>query len=137
MNRWKICQLVCVFAILSLVASVTGCSGFTVFGKKVYGIAPKLHNGETVTIGTDIDLVRIALEDGYDWEGSFSDPTMLKLESKGPVYGKDGFEAIVWVYQVAHSGRTSLRVTGEPKCRKDATPCSTPSVVYQVEIVVR
>lgn len=78
-----------------------------------------------------------ALEDGYDWEGDFSDPTMFKFQSKAPVYGKDGFKAILWTYQVAHPGKTSLRVVGEPTCRKDPTPCSTPSVSYQVEIVIQ
>lgn len=58
MRRWKVRQVVCLVAIIGLVAMTTGCSGFNFFIKKAYGIAPKLDDGKTITLASDIQLSR-------------------------------------------------------------------------------
>jgi hypothetical protein len=106
----------------------------TVTPGKGYGVGPD-HNGGIIALDPDTDLVRLVLEDGWDWSVQV-DPTFLRLQQYGPVHGQ-GFTAQLWLYKLLRAGETRITATGTPMCRTAANSCADPDRFYSVTIRTR
>lgn len=91
----------------------------SVVSGKGFGVTSS-DDGGTVAIPGDTDLVRLALEDEYDWQVHV-DPAFLRLEQSGPVQGQ-GFTARLWLFRLLRLGETDITADGSCK-----VSCVTPS----------
>jgi hypothetical protein len=83
-----------------------------------------------VSVGGEL---RVVLPANATWNLASTKPSALKLKSasSGSIGGSD---LKIWMFDVLEAGRFVLRATGEPLCRKDAPPCSQPTLEYNFTI---
>lgn len=91
--------------------------------------------GKTITV-TNGTIVRVVVDDGYDWSLSASDPSLLEPSTSGPITGQ-GFTAFAMNVKAVKTGQTQVRAAGDPQCRKAAPPCATPSKTYEFTLIIR
>jgi hypothetical protein len=88
-------------------------------------------NGRTIGLRLGERLL-VALGDDLEWAVDVDDPAVVsRVPNITPVGGSQG------VYQADRVGRTRLRATGDPACRKAQPPCAQPSRTFQVQITVQ
>jgi hypothetical protein len=100
-----------------------------------FGVVMPDNAGKTVTVSTGT-IVRIVVDDGYDWSLSASDSTLVQPGTSGPIVGQ-GFASFAMRAKTVKAGQTQLRATGDPQCRKNVPACATPSKTYEFTLIVR
>ena len=90
------------------------------------------HDGKVVTVDPDTDVIRVVLEDGWDWKVQ-ADPAYLRLQQSGPLIG-NGFTAQFWLFKLIQTGETKITGTGSPACRGATPPCAMPDRLYAVTL---
>jgi hypothetical protein len=85
---------------------------------------------KSVSVGGEL---RVVLPANATWNLASNKPSALKLKStsSGSIGGSD---LKIWMFDVLETGRFVLRATGDPLCRKDAPPCSLPTIEYNFTI---
>jgi len=133
-----------VFVVLLLVGLLSACSGrgLQFFPTQTVEPGPPLDIGNALSItmadnGKTMELkvgdtVLLNLGDGYDWNISITDESIIsRVKNIMVIKGAQG------VYQALKAGTTDLVAVGDPPCRASTPPCMAPSIIFQVSIVVR
>jgi hypothetical protein len=100
-----------------------------------FGVVMPDDAGKTITVANGT-IVRIVVDDGYDWTLSASDTTLLEPAASGPITGQ-GFTAFAMNVKTVKAGQMQVRTTGDPHCRTTVPACATPSKTYEFTLIVR
>ncbi len=86
--------------------------------------------GTTVTLQVN-ETFLLQLGEGYDWNISIDDQTVISREVNVMVVrGAQG------IYRAHKPGRTTLAAIGDPICRQSVPPCAAPSRLFRIYVVV-
>ncbi len=94
----------------------------------------------TVTLADDGQTLRLHpgqrfllnLGEGYDWTVIPADPEIVsRVVNVQTIRGSQG------LYEAHKPGRTTLTATGDPPCRKVKPPCTIPSRLFRLQVVVQ
>jgi hypothetical protein len=87
-------------------------------------------DGRTITLGVGQTFL-LNLGEGYTWEVSVDDPSILSREVNILVIkGAQG------VYLAKARGTVNLTATCDPLCRQSTPPCMAPSREFHIQVVV-
>ncbi len=87
-------------------------------------------DGKTITLQVD-ETFLLKLGDGYDWNISIDDQTIISREVNVIVIrGAQG------IYRAHKPGHTTLTAVGDPPCRKSVPACAAPSRLFRLYVVV-
>lgn len=92
----------------------------TVTPGKGYGLTGA-DDGQTVSLPSDTDLIRVVLEDEYEWQLRV-EPNFLRLEQSGPVAAQ-GFRAQLWLFRLLRDGDGDKRGRSAPTSFSGADSC--------------
>jgi hypothetical protein len=70
------------------------------------------------------NILKLELDDFYDWTIGVSNPTILMPEADG-------------TYRAAGPGVATLELQGDPKCLKAVPSCGAPSIGLTVTVTVK
>jgi len=89
------------------------------------------NNGETFTLHPG-DRFVLQLGEEYIWTVKIADEAVVgRVVNITPVPGSQG------VFEAKTAGATSLIVSGDPPCRTAKPPCSMPSVIVEIKLIVQ
>jgi hypothetical protein len=100
-----------------------------------FGVVMPDDAGKTITVANGT-IVRVVVDDGYDWSLSASDTSLLEPGASGPITGQ-GFTAFAMNVKTVKAGQTQVRTIGDPQCRKTVPACATPSKTYEFTLIIR
>lgn len=87
---------------------------------------------KTVSLSPGDKFLLILSRSPYKWEVSVQDPSLMKVvDDTLPVLGA------IAIYEVLKKGETTLSAVGSVACQSSTPPCGTPSVHFQVNLVVK
>ena len=87
--------------------------------------------GQTIKLALHSQFL-IALDSGYDWSVSFSNPDAFPAVSVPlPVLGAQG------VFRAEARGTYTLTAKGDPLCGKLSPPCKMPSPFVEISLIVQ
>ncbi len=125
-----------------LVVLVSGCAGRSGRDDSVALPASTSAGGEVVTFtlaqdGQTITLrpgqrLLLKLGEGDDWTVIPHDPEIV-----GPVVNAPNARGSQGLYEAHMTGRTVLTGTGDPSCRKVQPPCTLPSRLFRLQVIVQ
>jgi hypothetical protein len=89
------------------------------------------NNGGTIDLKVGEQFL-LKLGEDYNWAVTIADPTVVsRVVNITVVRGAQG------VYEAHQPGSTQLTATGDPVCRQSQPPCTAPSRLFQIQIIVQ
>jgi predicted secreted protein len=89
------------------------------------------ENGGTITLKIG-ERFLLELGENYDWTVTVADQTILsRVVNVTVVRGAQG------LYEAHKPGTTKLTAVGDPFCRKAQPPCAAPSLLFEIEVIVK
>lgn len=97
------------------------------------GLTVTLNDGgKTVSLSPGEKFLLILNRSPYKWEVNVQDTSLIKVvDDTLPVLGA------IAIFEALKKGETNLNATGSLACQSADPPCSTPSLQFQVNLVVK
>jgi len=119
--RWHEIIMICFFLLFINAVEVTAQENQTI---------TLADNGRTITLRVN-ETFLLKLGEGYDWNISIDDQTIFsRVMNVLVVRGAQG------IYVAHRPGNATLTSVGSPECLKSQPPCTRPSILFKVFVVV-